>query len=264
MALVATLSGRSSGWFSSVEHHDELDSSNTELLRRHAAGEDVVGRAILVEHQTAGRGRQGRTWHDDGASTLMVSVGLRVPSSVATLVPLAVGLGVADTVGSLLDEASSTPGSRPGLKWPNDVEIAGRKVAGILVEAAEIDPSGDAILVAGMGINLGWSGEPPAEILERLTTIERATGRRIRPVDAVGGLVDRLAVAFDELVSDRSEHLARYRARCVSIGRSVRLATPAGDVVGTVVGVADDGALLVRRPDGGVDAHTAGDVHHRS
>ena len=201
----------------------------------------------------------------------MVSVGIRVPSTVATLVPLAIGLAVGDTVEAML--VGPTAGRpafvdpvvrRSGLKWPNDVEIDGRKVSGILVEAARIDPAGDAILVAGMGINLGWSGEPPDEIVARLTTIERETGRRIRPTGAVVGLVDRLASEVEQVVTDRSGHLARYRSRCVSIGRSVRLETPGGEVVGTVTGVADDGALLVRRPDGTVGTHTAGDVHHRS
>ena len=193
MAHVATLSGRSSGWFHSVEHHDELDSSNTELLRRHAAGLDIVGTALLVDHQTAGRGRAGRTWLDDGASTLMLSVGVSVPSAVATLVPLAVGLAVADTV----DGAAGSTAPISSLKWPNDVEIERRKVAGVLVEAAAVDPRGRAVIVAGMGVNLGWRGAPPAEIAARLTTVERATGRSLEPTDLVGRLVDHLAVEGD-------------------------------------------------------------------
>ena len=160
----------------------------------------------------------------------------------------------------MLDDASVI--GRSGLKWPNDVEIGGRKVAGILVEAARIDPGAAAILVAGMGINLGWSGEPPADIAARLTTIERETGRRVRPTDAADGLVERLAISIEQLVADRPGHLNRYRERCVSIGRSVRLETPAGEIDGIVDGIAEDGALLVRRPDGTVGAHTAGDVHH--
>ncbi len=255
MAAKATLLGVPDTRFSVIEHHEELDSSNAELLRRVAGGSTVEGIVLLVDHQTAGRGRSGRTWLDDGRSTLMFSTAVNVGVSEASLVPLVVGLAVRDAVAALVGDDRHV-----GLKWPNDVEVDGRKLAGILVEAAAFDDD-RVVAVIGAGVNLGWVGERPPEVAARATDLARLGAGPVDGPVLLRELLGHLERGLASLADDAAGLLATYRGVCVSIGRRVRLATPGGDVEGTVVDVADDGRLVLGH-DGGSSCFSAGDVHH--
>ena len=241
--------------FAEIRNVTETGSTNADLLAevRRGAGRD--GAVLVTDHQTAGRGRQGRVWHDRPAGSLLVSALVRADPSWAPLIPLATGLAA---VGALGDHG--VDGVR--LKWPNDVLVpaAGeRKLAGILAEGAT---SGEELwVVIGMGCNLSWPEDRPAELLDRLVAVGDL-------VDGVtrDGLLDRWLVhldgLLDQLVLGQRGVLEDYRRHCLSLGREVRLATPTGDVDGRVEGIADDGALLVR-VDGTVRRFDAGEVHHR-
>jgi BirA family biotin operon repressor/biotin-[acetyl-CoA-carboxylase] ligase len=225
------LNGLHNTRFRHVEVHASLESTQTLLVAE--GGRD--GRVIVADHQTAGRGRAGRSWLDVPGAMLMFSVLVRgVPNERAPLMSLASGVAVARAVG---DDAR--------LKWPNDVRIGGRKVCGIL---AELAPSGDYVVV-GIGVNVGHeAGDLPADLDATSLRIEERETRR-----------DDLCVAIlrelDALID--ADFLDEYRARCETIGSRVRVELGETAIEGTAEAVRDDGALIV---DG--NAIVAGDVIH--
>ena len=143
------------GLFGDVRRFDELDSTNRYLLDEARAGapEGVVA---VAGHQSAGRGRRGRTWEAPPGANLLVSVLLRPVLDVEDLYLGTVALCLAARA------ACVTTGHAPvTIKWPNDLLVGDRKVAGVLAEAdftAPGGPPGSVALVAGIGVNLRWGG----------------------------------------------------------------------------------------------------------
>ncbi|MEM9561189.1 MAG: biotin--[acetyl-CoA-carboxylase] ligase [Actinomycetota bacterium] len=247
----------------------ETGSTNADLLAAAQAGQ-AEGAVLVTDHQTAGRGRQQRVWHDEPGGSLLVSVLLRPDRRLAPLVPLVTGLAAVDAV------AEIGHGVEVGLKWPNDVlssEPAERKLAGILAEAttgAGPAPSATAgagsesamAVVVGMGLNLRWVTAPPDEVVDRAVTLEELAGA---PIDR-DALLDAFLRGLERWYGELERGgpvLDRYRARCVTIGREVRFVTSTGEVRGRAVGVAASGTLLLDTGRGTVELH-AGDAHHVS
>lgn len=225
-----------------VEVRQEVDSTNAVVARAAQAGE-AEGLVVVAETQTAGRGRLDREWVSPPRAGLTFSVLLRPVSLQRTLVPLLVGTAVADAIEHACDVESA-------LKWPNDVLIGDRKVAGILAEVAA------GAVVVGIGINvLTRSDELP----------EGATSLSVESDDVVDRLPVLLAVlrAIESAYSgwDEPTILKNYRRRCVTIGRDVRALLPGGDVIeGTAVDVDASGALVF---DDGRVVSSADVVHLR-
>jgi BirA family biotin operon repressor/biotin-[acetyl-CoA-carboxylase] ligase len=206
--------------FSHVEVHASIDSTQTLLVSE--GGRD--GRVVVADHQTAGRGRQGREWLDVPGAMLMFSALLRdVPPDRAALVALASGVAVARAIG---------PDAR--LKWPNDVRINGKKVCGILGELA---PTGDFVVV-GIGVNVGHTaGQLPDELQATSMRIER--GEAPRRDDVCAEILREL----DSVL--RRDWLDDYRTLCETIGQRVRVELSDGSFEGVAREVRDDGALVV-------------------
>lgn len=217
--------------FRHVEVHSSMDSTQTTLVTE--GGRD--GRVVVADHQTAGRGRAGRTWLDVPGAMLMFSALLRdVPTDRAGLVSLQAGLAVARALG---------PDAR--LKWPNDVRINGRKVCGILGELSS------GYVVVGIGVNVGHAeGDLPEEI--EATSIRIATGEAPRRDDVCAAILREL----DAVLRDDG-WLDEYRSRCETLGSRVRVELTDGTFEGTAEAVLDDGALVVEGR-----AVVAGDVIH--
>ena len=238
-----------------LEVVDETGSTNSDLLARAAAGEDVGGVVLIAEHQTAGRGRMGRAWSDAARAQIALSVGVRpgdVPIDHWGWLPLAAGVAVVDTV-------AAEAGVRAGLKWPNDVMVGDRKLAGILAEVA----APNTFVVIGVGLNVTLSAEeaadPVATSLLDLGVVAPDRDRLIRRLlSELGTRIDhwRVAGGHDEkLVAD-------YRARSVTIGSQVRAVLPGNrTLVGAARGIDGEGRLVV---DAGGDtvAVSAGDIIH--
>jgi BirA family transcriptional regulator, biotin operon repressor / biotin---[acetyl-CoA-carboxylase] ligase len=255
------------GPLSRLEVLPQVGSTNAELLRR--AAQDPADwphlSVLTTDSQTAGRGRLGRVWTAPPRSGLAVSVLLR-PADLARPVapehwswlPLLAGLAV---VGAVRDVA----GLPASVKWPNDVVVEDRKLAGILTEAAGAGRGG--VVVVGIGLNASLSQRelpvPTATslVLEGAATTDRDTVLRAL-LRSVAAEVSRWAGAGGDAVA--SGLAARVREACSTLGRAVRVELPGGDVlVGEAEGVDGSGRLLVR-PDGGGDvvAVAAGDVVH--
>lgn len=227
-----------------VEAHDVLDSTNDRLgaLARAGAAPWTV---VLAEEQTAGRGRSGARWHSAPGEGLLLSVLLpTAPAGVPAHLTLTVGLAVARAV-----DAAAGVSSR--IKWPNDVLVDDRKVAGILCETASGGPRGRSAatpggVVAGVGINVrAPAGGFPAEVAGRATALEAAAGGPVSRAGLATGLLRALRplVASDGWSVEARRELVE---RDALVGR--RIATHVGD--GVARGLDEDGALLVETAPG--------------
>ena len=207
----------------------ELDSTNRYLLEEARAGAPE-GTVAVAEHQTAGRGRFGRSWIAPPGTSLLLSVLLRpdLPEHRLHLVPAALALAAGDA-------CHAEAGFRPDLKWPNDLVVAGRKLAGVLAERAS-----PRAVVAGIGINVKWT-EPPEELVGVATTVSEVAGREV----AGDALLTRLLDALGSLCGRWDEVADRYRGSCSTLGRPVRVELPQESFVGTARSLSEEGHLVV-------------------
>ena len=217
--------------------------STNDVALRLAAGGDRLGAIVIAEQQTAGRGRRGRTWFSPPGSGLYVSIVL-APGRAAvdrtrasTLVTLAVGVALAEAI-----EAST--GLRAAIKWPNDLYVGRRKLAGILAEA--VAPDDDSVVV-GYGINVCRSAYPP-ELADRATSIETELGRSVDRAALCAESVAAVSTRYANLLEGRFDAiLDAWRERApASRGARVAWHSPAGPQHGITAGIDDRGALLVK------------------
>lgn len=255
-----------------VEVVDRTGSTSTDLLERvRAAPRAWPDRSVLVaDHQDAGRGRAGRTWTAPAGTALTFSVLLRPAVGLDSFgwVPLIAGLAVVQAVADV--------GVRAGLKWPNDVVVAGgqdalpgwgghRKLAGLLGDL-EVTPDGPAVVV-GIGVNVSQQREDLP--VESATSLALATdGEPVGRARLLGMVLARLLDLDDRWRAAggdaRSAGLAeRCASVCVTLGRPVRVELPGQRAIqGVASGLGADGSLEVTLPGGAVRAVLAGDVHH--
>ncbi|MBM3570284.1 MAG: biotin--[acetyl-CoA-carboxylase] ligase [Alphaproteobacteria bacterium] len=231
--------------------HRQIDSTNSEA-RRLAATDAAEGALVVAEEQTAGRGSRGRSWSSP-AGNLYLSLLLRpdcAPAAAGQLSFVA-ALALADAV-----EAWLPQGPRPRLKWPNDVLVDGRKLAGILLESAMHAGRVDWVAV-GIGVNLASHPEGatwPATSLAAL-------GARIEPAAALATLARALEARYRQW---RAEGFAPIRAdwlaRTLGQGETVTVALGREQVTGRFDDVDGEGALVLALPDGRRRRIASGDV----
>lgn len=230
-------------------------TSTSDEAKRAAKEGAPHGATWLAEQQTAGRGRQGRSWVSPRGENLLFSVLLRVPCPPSRLPPLALvaGLAVRDAV------ARAVPRAAPLIKWPNDVLVRGKKVAGVLVEALTAGSRVEAVVV-GIGINI-HTRDFPADVAERATSLALLSAQGPTP-DRAEILADVLA-ALDRdhwVVAARGLGFVHARLEAVDALRGRRVRNEGGGE-GTAAGIDEDGRLIVRRDDGVVIRWSAGEVH---
>ncbi|GAB3208902.1 biotin--[acetyl-CoA-carboxylase] ligase [Marinactinospora thermotolerans] len=252
---------RPGGLWREIEVVAETGSTNTDLVARAHAGAPE-GSVLVTEHQTAGRGRLDRVFTTPPRAALTFSVLVRPRVSAARYGWLSLLMGVA-AAGAVARVAEVDV----GLKWPNDLLATGgeeRKLAGIL---AEVAPSTtDSAVVIGMGLNVAQSrAELPVPTATSLAVEEAACVDRDPLLRAVlRGFADRYRAWLErDGDAEASGLAAEYRARCVTIGRQVRVHLPGERILeGTATGIDADGRLTVAAGDGTVTSLSAGDVVH--
>jgi BirA family transcriptional regulator, biotin operon repressor / biotin---[acetyl-CoA-carboxylase] ligase len=216
------------GWI--VEHVAVTGSTNTDLLA--SAGERPDRSVVVADHQTAGKGRLDRRWDAAPGANLLVSILFHTvpahPSELTRRVALAA-----------VDACRRLTGVDVVLKWPNDLLVDERKLAGILAERSVM---GD--VVVGIGLNVGWCPDGAARL-----------GDGIAPLD----VLRELLAAYDRLPADVSD---AYRAALVTLGRQVRIELADGVVEGTATDVEADGRLVVLDACAVTHRFAAGDVVH--
>jgi BirA family biotin operon repressor/biotin-[acetyl-CoA-carboxylase] ligase len=222
-----------------------LGSTNTVALRLAESGAPE-GTLVTAEEQTQGRGRHGRSWHSPRGLGIWMSLILRPPLDPARAAGLSIVAGVA--VAAALEPML---GSRVQIKWPNDVQIDGRKVAGVLSESV-VEGSRVRHTVVGIGVNVNHGVDQiPAELRARATSLRMATGGAHDRVGVLAAIVRALEPRYRAYAAGRSEALqAEFRERSGLIGRAVRIAAGAQDFEGTVLDITPEGSLLVETPGG--------------
>ena len=228
------------GW--DVRHVAETGSTNADLVAAVVAGTAANGTVLVADHQTAGRGRLDRRWDAPPGANLLVSIVVAPIPVVSASVTHRIGLAAVAAVRRFVGDHASAV----GLKWPNDVLIGDRKLAGILAQRV---PDRDAVVV-GMGLNVGWAPDGAAAIgsVVGATTVTPA-----HVLHAVLHELDALAV----------DVASRYRHELVTIGQWVRVELPGGvaPLHGRAVAVDDAGRLVVDA-DGVRHTLDVGDVVH--
>jgi BirA family biotin operon repressor/biotin-[acetyl-CoA-carboxylase] ligase len=226
-------------------------STNAEAAARYRAGEDP-GLVVVAEHQTAGRGRMDRVWETPDRAALTVSFVVDPGIEVGSWpwLPLLTGIAAAEAV-------RRSAGVDAELKWPNDVLVGDRKLAGILAE--RVERPGAAAAVIGIGINVSQErAELPIEAATSLA-LEGGDTDRTGLLLALG---EELAGWVTGWVAGTRDLRAAYLQRCRTVGQRVRADEPGGAAIeGDAVDVAEDGRLVVRTGAGERRLGT-GDVFH--
>jgi BirA family biotin operon repressor/biotin-[acetyl-CoA-carboxylase] ligase len=212
-------------------------ASTNDEVRALGLGGAPGGDIVVADVQTAGRGRRGAAWFGTPGESLTFSILWRpgVSKALWPRLALATGLAVAEACEGYVPLA--------GIKWPNDVWISGRKVAGILVEA------GPNFAVIGVGLNVNAVSFPP-EIRDAATSIAAEIGRAVDRSELLAKIISRFAIHANRLDSDFETLLTGVRQRCVLNGRRVDLQTPSGPESGDCEGIGASGELLIRTATG--------------
>jgi BirA family biotin operon repressor/biotin-[acetyl-CoA-carboxylase] ligase len=232
----------------------QLPSTMDEARRRAASGA-AEGLVVLAEEQTAGRGRSGRAWSSPpGVGVWMSMVARPAALPAPGLLPLLVGLAAAEALDPFVRPAVTQ------VKWPNDLQLAGRKVAGILCEGSW-DGARPGSVVVGIGLNvLHVPGDFPDEVRETATSLRIVAGWSPPRVEVAGAVAGAVARALRNPPSQLTgAMLDTLRRRDALEGRPVRV-TGAQETAGTALGVSPAGALLLRDADGVLRTVTSGTV----
>jgi BirA family biotin operon repressor/biotin-[acetyl-CoA-carboxylase] ligase len=235
------------GWI--VRHVPVTGSTNEDLLAAAAVG--APDHSVLVaDHQTAGRGRLDRRWDAPSGVNLLVSILFRTVPTPASILTQRVGLAA-------IDACRAAAGVEAVLKWPNDLLVDERKLAGILAQRAA-----DGSIVVGLGLNVGWAPTGAASLhdaasLHGAAPLHSVVSRSGEPTPL--DMLAALLTAFDSLPEDAGD---RYRAALATLGRRVDVQVPGGRIDGRAVDIDGDGRLLVIDSCGLTHRLDVGDVVH--
>ena len=214
------------------------------------------GTVVLAEQQTRGRGRQGRSFASPAGVGIYLSVLVRPTIDLARLPQLTLMVAVATA-----DAITDICGLSIHLKWPNDVEINGKKVAGILTEAV-LRPGEPPVVITGIGINVNTTLEQfPPVLHDRVTSLALATGAPVSRHHLIAHLLAHLEELYRTWqhtgmasILERWRHYGRLPGRVVQFSQATEMRT------GRVIGLDDDGALLVQTVDGAYHHIVSGEV----
>lgn len=238
----------------------EVDSTNTRAKELAMAGEPD-GLVVVADCQTAGRGRMGRSFQSPKGKGVYLTTLLRphLPPERLMCVTAMAGVAVCGAVEEVC-------GLSPGLKWPNDPVLNGRKLCGILTELSlEAETGSLQYLVVGIGVNVLHTPEDfSPEVAAIATSVAAELGKPVSRPALTAALIARLDQLRSALATgDTSGYLEEYRRRCVNLGKQVRLLSPSGERGGEAIDVDRDFGLVVRLDDGSVTTVRSGEVSVR-
>ena len=239
-----------------LHRFDSLDSTNVRAKAMALEGAPH-GTVVIADHQTAGRGRLGRSFHSPAGSGIYMSVILRPECPPTALMHLTCAVAVA-----VCDGVEDALGVRPGIKWINDLVAGGKKLAGILTELHIAAGSGlvDHAIV-GIGLNCNQRPEDfPPELRSIACSVAMVTGQPVDREVLISAIIQRIRTMELE---QKQQILSRYRKDCVTLGKGV--AVVRGDSIrhGTALDVNENGALIVQFSDGHPEAVDSGEVSVR-
>ncbi len=232
---------------------DEVDSTSSQARRLTENGSLDRPTWIYAEVQTAGRGRQGRTWSSPKGN-LMCSLAMRSgkPSTALAQISFVAALAVRDAI------TRTSPALDPKLKWPNDVLIDGAKVSGILLESFPGPAPAETCLVIGIGINLK---NHPSDTPYPATDLLEKSGGIVEPAQMLAALSETFHERLSHWQDSGFERVRQdWLAQAWNWQNSIRVQLPKEEISGTFSGLDEHGALLLELPSGEIRTITAGDV----
>lgn len=242
--------------FGQVVHHFDSITSTNDVARDLAERGAPEGTLVVAEEQKSGRGRRGRAWSSPPGVGIWASLILR-PSLLpaqAPLITLTAAVAGAEAI-------RSVTGLPAGIKWPNDLLIGGRKVAGILTEMrAELDQV--TYVVLGIGINVNTPSFP-AELEATATSLYREGGRYVSRRLLLQAFLERFEFWYDRLPQEAEEMRSRWRELSLTLGRRVTVISPNFTVSGLARNIDREGALLLETETGDLVRILSGDVSLR-
>jgi BirA family biotin operon repressor/biotin-[acetyl-CoA-carboxylase] ligase len=225
--------------------------STQDVVRAEARSGAAAGYCCMAATQTAGRGRQDRAWTTPPGSALLASLLVRVEHPNPSGVPIAAGLALRAAI-------ADTAGCDCAVKWPNDLIVGQRKIAGILCEVEPAAPGPGTAIVVGLGVNLRVASFPQGI---RGTSLHQLVDAPPSPPRLLAAVLGQLLTRLAMLASGGLGPLrAEWMRHAVGIGELVTASSAAGTVTGVSEGIDEDGALILRGPRG-VLRVVAGDVH---
>jgi BirA family biotin operon repressor/biotin-[acetyl-CoA-carboxylase] ligase len=245
-------------WLGGTIHHfPTVDSTNSKAYRLalHGAAE---GDVVVAESQTKGRGRLGRTWYSPPFLNLYLSVILRpkISPRQASLITLMAAVAAADAI-------ETFSGLPPLIKWPNDILLRGRKVAGLL---HELHSETDRVhfVVLGIGVNLNMDPKMfPGEIREIATSLKKEMGKAVSRRTFLQSLLQKLEIWYEIYLKEGAPPvLQAWRDRAQIKGRPIRVTADGKTSIYTAVDIDSDGALILEAEDGRQKRILAGDVEY--
>ncbi len=225
-------------------------TSTQDIARREAEGGAVHGTAVIAEEQTAGRGRLGRSWVSPAGKNIYVTLLLRPELARLRVLGMTAPLAVAHAVESVTGLAAT-------LKWPNDVLLSGRKLAGVLIDS---ELSGNAVKYAllGIGVNVNFDIPEGSEIASIATSLKREVGREVSREDVLAALLNEFEQLYLQTPADAIRDA--WRQRLETLGREVTVTFRGAVHEGVAEDIGADGSLLLRRADGSRLVIEAGEV----
>jgi len=233
----------------------EVDSTNTYAMKLAAAGEPE-GSLVVSEFQTGGRGRLGRKWVSPPGANITMSLILRpdMPPADAPLITLAASVALVKSVKGMY-------GLHSGIKWPNDLMVKDRKMAGVLTEmSAGTDRIRHVILGVGIDVNMK-EGDFPDEIRGLSTSVMLETGGPVERASLLRRFIEEFEPLYEVLLAgEKGRIIAEWRENSCTLGRRVTVHTPRGEVSGIARDIDESGALILDTDEGETETVTAGDV----
>jgi BirA family transcriptional regulator, biotin operon repressor / biotin---[acetyl-CoA-carboxylase] ligase len=238
-----------------IQVFQETTSTN-DVIEKLARDGVKEGAVVFAESQTKGRGRLGRKWMSPARKGLWFSILLRPTLGPQEATQLTVASATA-----LRRAIESQTGLKPQIKWPNDILIGDRKVAGILTELnAEVDQIKYVILGIGVDVNLN-TGDFPADLRKVATSLKAELGKPLVRAELAVAILRELDQDYARIDSEAFPALAdEWEAHCTTIGRNVAIRTGERQIRGCAESLGEDGALLLRTEHGHLERVVGGDV----
>lgn len=233
-----------------------LDSvaSTQEVVRTAAREGAAEGLAVVAGQQTAGKGRAGRSWWSPPSGGLYLSLLLRpkLPGDLVAWTVMALSLGAAEAIEQVC-------GLSVEIKWPNDLQWQGHKLAGVLAEGAFTGQRLDHV-IAGIGLNVAVDFTDQPELAQRAISLHQAAGRPLDPAELLAALLERTEAHYLQMQAGHSP-LAAWQARLHTLGRPVVAHLAGGrTLAGVASAVLPDGGLRIELETGGSEVVWASDV----
>ena len=242
---------------SPIHYHASMDSTNA--LARTLAGQGAPeGTLVITEEQTAGRGRRGKSWVSPSGANLLFSLLLRPPMEGERVFVLTMVLALAG-----LKAVKKVTGVKALIKWPNDLYVGTKKLAGILTEFSVKGKRTDWA-VLGMGMNVGWHPEVPEGSGAPATSLLEETGQRVSRNKLLIEILTRFEALYRDVVAGSMKALyEEWNQNCLVLGKSVVVTSEREQIEGRALCIDDFGALIIEDADGHQRRILTGDVSLR-